>query len=37
MAKRTEKNDKRLNYGAALKELKERGPGRLYLLWGPED
>ena len=36
MAKRTEKNDKRLNYAAALKELKTRGPGRLYLLWGPE-
>ena len=37
MAKRTEKNDKRLNYAAALKALKAQGPGRLYLLWGPED
>jgi len=37
MAKRTDKNEKRLHYPSALRELKEHGPGRLYLLWGPED
>ena len=37
MAKRSEKNDRRLNYPAAVRQLKEKGPGRLYLLWGPED
>ena len=34
MAKKTE--DK-LNYKHAVRSLKEQGPGRLYLLWGPED
>ena len=34
MAKKTE--DK-LNYKQAVRSLKEQGPGRLYLLWGPED
>ena len=37
MAKRTDKDKQRLNYPAALRELKERGPQPLYLLWGPED
>ena len=37
MAKRTDKNDKRLNYPAAVRQLKEQGPQRLYFLWGPED
>ncbi len=36
MAKKNGREEK-LNYGAALKELRERGPERLYLLWGPED
>ena len=36
MAKKFGKEDK-LNYSAALKELRERGAERLYLLWGPED
>ncbi len=31
------KNDDKLNYPAVLRELKEKGPQRLYLLWGPED
>lgn len=31
------KNEEKLNYPAALRELKENGPQRLYLLWGPED
>lgn len=32
------KKDKpKLNYSAELKRLKEQGPERLYLLWGPED
>ena len=34
MAKKTE--DK-LNYKQAVRSLKEQGPQRLYLLWGPED
>lgn len=34
------KNDKRetkTDYGAVLRELKEKGPERLYMLWGVED
>ena len=31
------KPDDKLNYAAVLRELKEKGPQRLYLLWGPED
>ena len=34
------KNDKRENktdYGAVLRELKDKGPERLYMLWGAED
>ena len=37
MAKRNDKNDKRLNYPSAVRQLKELGPQRLYFLWGPED
>ncbi len=37
MARRSDKNEKRLNYPAAVRQLKENGPQRLYLLWGPED
>ncbi len=31
------KPDDKLNYASVLRELKDRGPQRLYLLWGPED
>lgn len=34
MAKKTEE---KLNYAAEIRRLKENGPQRLYLLWGPED
>lgn len=36
MAKKSAK-DEQFNYAAELRNLKERGPERLYLLWGPED
>ena len=36
MAKKSGK-DEVFNYSAELRALKERGPERLYLLWGPED
>ena len=36
MAKKTGKEEA-FNYKAELRALKERGPQRLYLLWGPED
>lgn len=36
MAKKPGK-DEVFNYAAELRVLKERGPERLYLLWGPED
>lgn len=36
MAKKNSKEDA-LNYSRELKLLKEEGPGRLYLLYGPED
>lgn len=36
MAKGKKDNEK-LNYSAAVRELKENPPGRLYFLWGPED
>ena len=29
--------DKKTDYGAVLRELREKGPERLYLLWGAED
>jgi len=37
MAKKTGKNEVQFNYAAELRRLKEQGPERLYLLWGPED
>lgn len=33
----SKKNEEKLNYPSVLRELKEKGPQRLYLLWGPED
>ncbi len=38
MARKTnKKTEEQLNIKAVLRELMENGPGRLYLLWGPED
>lgn len=37
MAKKTGKTEEKLNYSAEIRYLKERGPQRLYFLWGPED
>ena len=37
MAKKNAKDEAKLNYSAEIRALKERGPERLYLLWGPED
>ncbi len=37
MAKKNPKEDNKLNYAAEIRALKERGPERLYFLWGPED
>ena len=37
MAKKPSKNEEAFNYTAELRSLRERGPERLYLLWGPED
>lgn len=37
MAKKYGREDEKLNYAAAVRELKAQGPERLYLLWGPED
>lgn len=34
---RTDKNKPKTDYSALLRELKEIGPARLYLLWGEED
>lgn len=31
------KNEEKISYSAALRELKEKGPERLYFLWGEED
>lgn len=31
------KSEEKLNYPLELQKLKENGPQRLYLLWGPED
>lgn len=36
MAKK-KKEEKLLDYNAEIRRLKSEGPGRLYLLWGPED
>ena len=35
MAKKN--SEEKLNYAAAVRELKQQGPERVYLLWGPED
>ena len=37
MAKRFGKDEEKLNYASEVRTLKERGPERLYFLWGPED
>lgn len=37
MAKKSGKTEEKLNYSAEIRYLKERGPQRLYFLWGPED
>ena len=37
MAKKSGKPEGKLNYPAEVRELKSRGPERLYFLWGPED
>ena len=37
MAKKRGKDEEKLNYSAAVRELKADGPERLYLLWGRED
>ena len=37
MTRKFGKNDEKLNYSAAIRELKQLGPERAYLLWGPED
>ncbi len=37
MAKRKGSEEEKLNYNQEVRRLKEQGPERLYLLWGPED
>lgn len=37
MARKFDRNDEKLNYSAAIRELKQQGPAGAYLLWGPED
>lgn len=37
MAKKHGKDGEKLNYAAAVRELKQQGPEHVYLLWGPED
>lgn len=37
MAKKPDKNEKKLNYKSEVTTLKLEGPKRLYFLWGPED
>ncbi len=37
MAKKSGKTEEKLNYSAEIRSLKERGPKKLYFLWGPED
>lgn len=37
MARKNGKDEAKLNYNAELRRLKQQGPARLYLLWGPED
>ena len=37
MAKQSRRDEGKLNYASEIRALKERGPERLYFLWGPED
>ena len=37
MAKKNAKDEEKMNLNAEVRLLKERGPERLYFLWGPED
>ncbi len=37
MAKRRGSEEEKLNYNQEVRRLKEEGPEKLYLLWGPED
>lgn len=37
MARKNSRDEEKMNYPAELRRLKEEGPQRLYLLWGPED
>lgn len=37
MAKKADKNEKKLNYKNEVNELRSAGPKRLYFMWGPED
>ena len=37
MAKKNAKDEANVNYAAEVRALRERGPERLYFLWGPED
>ena len=37
MAKKSTKDEKKLNYVAEIKKLEEEGPRNLYLMYGPED
>ncbi len=37
MARKRGKEEERLDYGAEIRRLREQGPQRLYLLYGPED
>ena len=37
MAKKNGREEEKLNYSSEIRILKERGPEKLYFLWGPED
>ncbi len=37
MARKSGKDEEKLNYAAEIRALRAHGPGRLYFLWGPED
>ena len=37
MAKKKGRPEEKLNYAAEVRRLKEDGPQRLYMLWGPEE
>ena len=36
MAKKT-RTEEKFNYGESIRRLRQTGPQRLYLIWGPED